>query len=79
MPQRSRRSAASFNFRETPDSFPDVDTNVLPFASLGLPERCQRNGLGSQADRGHGAKAMGAGNDRVLAIETKCAPAVGGR
>jgi hypothetical protein len=52
--------------------------NVLSFSSLGFPERCQRDVLGSQAGRAQGAEPMGAGNDRVLSVEGELASAVCG-
>jgi hypothetical protein len=52
--------------------------NVLPFARSRFPERCQRYGLGGQADRGHGAKLEAAWYDRILSIESKFASAVRG-
>src|SRR5262245_22604405 len=54
---------------ETAESFPDVDMYVLSLAGSVFPERCQRHAPGSQPDRGHGAKSMGTGNDRILAVE----------
>src|SRR6202043_4229386 len=61
---------------ETLESFPDIDMNVLSFTGLRFPERCQRDGPGSQADRGHGAKLEAAGHDRVLSVEGKFSSAV---
>src|SRR5262249_35356449 len=57
---------------------PDIDMNVLSFASLGSPECCHRDVLGSQGDRGHGAEPMGAANDRILAVKGKLASAICG-
>src|SRR5262249_31744424 len=64
--------------RETPESFADVDMNVLSFTSLGSPEGCHRYVLGSQGDCGHGAEPMGAATDRILAVEGKLASAICG-
>src|SRR5262245_2609602 len=64
---------------EATKGFPDVDTDVLSFASSGSPECCHRDGLGSQADRGHSAEAMGAGDNRIGAVEAELAAAIGSR
>src|SRR3984957_13005177 len=56
---------------EAPQSFPDIDMNVLSFAGARFPERCQRDGARSQADRGHGAEPEAAGYDRILSVESK--------
>src|SRR5262245_5021730 len=63
---------------ETPESFPDIDMNVLSFSGLRSPQRCHGNGLGSQADPGHRAEPMRAGNDRILAVEAEFASAICG-
>jgi hypothetical protein len=63
---------------ETPESFADVDMDVLSFARLRFPERRQRDAPGRQADCGHGAKLEAAGHDRVLSIESQFAAAVPG-
>src|SRR6266478_4172054 len=68
-----------FTFEETteaPQSFPDIDMNVLSFAGLRFPERRQGDRPGSQADRGHGAKLEAAGHDRILSVESKFAATI---
>ena len=71
---RGRASVDRFPFpleeaAEAPESFPDVDMNVLSFASSGFPERCHRYGFGSKGNSGHGAKSETAGHDRILSVK----------
>ena len=63
---------------ETPESFSDIHSNILSFAASGSPESRHSNGLGGQADRGHGAKTDGARYNRIAAEEGEFASAVRG-
>src|SRR5438270_5060538 len=56
----------------------EIQMDVLPFAQSISPNRRCRNGLGSQANRGHRAKTNWAWHDRVLSVESKFASAVFG-
>src|SRR6516165_6640848 len=64
---------------EAPQRLADIDRDVLSFAGTESPKRCDRNGLGGQADRSHAAKPERARNDRIAAIESDFAAAVRGR
>jgi hypothetical protein len=61
---------------ETPEGFSDIHS--MSFAGSGSPERRHSNGLGGQADRGHGAKTDGARYYRIAAVEGELASAVRG-
>jgi hypothetical protein len=86
VPRQEQRATAVDRFpfafektTETPESFADIDMNVLSFASLRFPQRRQRHRPGRQADRGHGAKLEAAGDDRIPSIKSQFAAAVPGR
>src|SRR5262249_858761 len=54
----------------------DVDGDILSLIGAVSPQRRDGDGLGGQTDRGHAAKAMGAGNDRIAAVKGDFAAAV---
>src|SRR5262249_20018782 len=54
----------------------DVDGDILSLIGPVSPQRRDGDGLGGQTDRGHAAKTMGAGNDRIAAVEADFAAAV---
>src|ERR1700720_3988882 len=56
-----------------------IHMDVLPFAGSISPDRCCRNGLGSQANCGRSAKTEWAWHDRILSVESKFASVVRGR
>ena len=61
---------------EAPQRFANIHGDVLSLTGAMSPQRRDRNGLGGQTNRGHTAKPMSAGNDRVPAVEGGLAAAV---
>src|SRR5262249_29918373 len=71
-----------FAFEETaeaPQRLANINVNVLSLAGAVSPQCRDRNGLGGGTNRGHRAKPMGAGNDRIGAVEGELAAAVRAR
>jgi hypothetical protein len=56
----------------------EIDVDVLSFPGSIPPDRCGRNGFGSQANGGHCAKTDSAWHNRILSVESECAAAVRG-
>src|SRR4029077_654050 len=67
-----RTSVDGFPFQleetaEAPQRFANIHGDVLSLTSALSPQRRDRDRPGGETNRGHGAKPMGAGNDRVPA------------
>ena len=61
---------------EAPQRLADIHGYVLSLACSLSPQSRDRDGLGGQTDRCHGAEPMGAGNNRILTVETEFAATV---
>src|SRR5262245_38977252 len=64
---------------EPPQRLSDVQPKILSLTGPVSPQRRDRDGLGGQADRSHGAEPKWAGNNRIRSVEGDLAAAVRSR